>query len=297
VLLKHFLESDGLYGSSLKVQGFSGYLCEILIWKYGSFQKLVEEVSSWGQNTVLDPENHHEELPEKLERKFSDDSLVVIDPVDPERNVASVLTTQNYSKFIYRCWEFNRKPGVNFFEKKSLEVDEFAIKKELGKRGNFLVLEIDAIEEPEDIVYPQMRKTLRRVKKKLRDHEFRVYDSGFYIGSSIRVFFELDGSLPGVRYQKGPKVFHGSKHLEEFTSKYENVFIGDDRVYAKIDREFESPRQLLKEFLGGSKKDLMEKGIPGNVAEKIERFRMVGPLENREKEWLKFLMEELRIEP
>jgi len=38
VALKAFLEAQGLYGSSLKTQGFSGYLCEILVVYYGSFR-------------------------------------------------------------------------------------------------------------------------------------------------------------------------------------------------------------------------------------------------------------------
>ncbi|EHK02130.1 tRNA CCA-pyrophosphorylase, partial [Candidatus Haloredivivus sp. G17] len=47
VALKVFLDAQGLYGSSLEIQGFSGYLCEILIAYYGSFEKLIEKASQW----------------------------------------------------------------------------------------------------------------------------------------------------------------------------------------------------------------------------------------------------------
>ncbi|MDY6778276.1 MAG: nucleotidyltransferase domain-containing protein, partial [Candidatus Nanohaloarchaea archaeon] len=47
VLLKAFLKGRDLYGSSLRVQGFSGYLCEILIQQYGSFRGLLEHAVEW----------------------------------------------------------------------------------------------------------------------------------------------------------------------------------------------------------------------------------------------------------
>jgi tRNA nucleotidyltransferase (CCA-adding enzyme) len=294
VLLKSFLKSGGLYGSSLKIQGFSGYLCEILIHEYGSFRDLMEEAKGWREETLIDPENHHDELPRELENKFSEDSLMVIDPVDSERNVAAVLTTENYARFIHRSWRFDRKPGVNFFREEETEVDRFTVQKEIEERGDFIVVEFDRIDEPEDIVYPQMRKCMARLEDVIRGHEFRVYESGFHVGEKIRMFFELDLSLPGVRYQKGPKVFHGPQHLDEFTSKYENTFVRDERIYAKVEREFMEAKELLKDFLDEEPDELQEKGVPGNVAEKISDFRMTDPLVDDE-EWLKFLTEKLKI--
>ena len=296
VLLKNFLKAGGLYGASLKTRGFSGYLCEILVHEYGSLEKLVEKAQGWREKKILDPENYHEKLPEELERKFSEDSLVVIDPVDEERNVAAVLTTENYAKFIQRCWKLGKNPGMNFFRREEVEVDKFAVQKELEARGNFVVLEFNSIDEPEDIVYPQMRKTLRRLENRLKKHDFKIYDSGFHVDDQVRVFFELNQSLPGIEYLKGPKVFHGVEHLEEFTSKYENTFVRGDRVFAKQERKFTEPRELLKDFLDGDRDGLEEKGIPGNVAEQIQDFRMTDPMVEDE-EWLKFLTEKLRIEP
>jgi tRNA nucleotidyltransferase (CCA-adding enzyme) len=294
VLLKTFLKTGNLYGSSLKVRGFSGYLCEILIHEYGSFRELVRKAREWREETVIDPLDHHEEMPQNLEEKFSEDSLIAIDPVDPERNVASVLTTENYSRFIHRCWKFDRAPGMNFFEEEEIEVDRFEVQKEIEARGDFIVLEFDAIDEPGDLVYPQMRKTMRRIEKVLEKHDFRVYESGFHVGTQIRIFFELDSSLPGIRYRKGPKVFHGVEHLEEFTSKYENTFIRGERIYAKVEREFTKAKELLKSFLDEKPEKLQEKGIPDDVSEEMAGFKMTDPVLEDE-EWLKFLTKKLEI--
>lgn len=293
VLLKVFLRANGLYGSSLKTQGFSGYLCEILVAEYGSFEKLVEEASRWRENQLIDPEKHHEELPGELEQKFSNEPLRVIDPVDPGRNVASVLSRENFSKFIYRCWSFNRDPGMDFFEKRETEYSEFGLKQEIEKRGEFTVIEFETPEEVDDIVYPQMRKAMRRLENELSDRDYRIFESGFHIGEKTRIFFELERELPEIEEMQGPKVFHGEDHLEEFTSKYDNVFVKDDRLYAKVDREYTDANEFLSDFLQG---DLKQKGIPSEIAAVIEEeFSFVDPLDGEEK-WLKYLAEKLHVE-
>ena len=41
-LLKKFMQGIGVYGAEIKVGGFSGYLCELLVMNYGSFAKAIE---------------------------------------------------------------------------------------------------------------------------------------------------------------------------------------------------------------------------------------------------------------
>ena len=294
VILKAFLKAQGIYGSSLKVQGFSGYLCELLIAEYGSMRNLIEEASSWREEEIIDVENHHEELPERLEEKFSASNLKVIDPVDPERNVASVLTEEKYSEFIYVCWRFNESPGLDFFEQDEKDFSKFEIRREIERRRDFIVMEFETVDEPEDIVYPQMRKSVKRIKKLLEKNDFRVYETGFYVGETIKVFFELESVLPDVRFRKGPMVFHGADHIQEFTSKYSNTFIQGSRLVAKTEREFTEAKNLLKEFLDCSREELREKGIPGNISSRLVEAKMVEPVTDDE-EWLKFLAEKLKL--
>lgn len=293
VILKRVLSTRGIYGSSLKVRGFSGYLCEILISYYDSFEALVKETPEWPENQVIDPEQHHDgELPQDLEKKFEDEPLVVIDPVDPERNVASVLSKENLADFMYLCWEFQKNPGMKFFEYEKPEYTHFEIKQELKKRSDFMVIEFEKPDEVEDIIYPQMRKTLRRLEKLLRKNDFRIFNSGFHVAESTRIFFELESHLPGTQEIEGPKIFHGEDHLNQFTSKYDNVYIKEDRIVAKTEREYSEARELLKDFLEG---DLKEKGIPSHVAERIEDYKFADPATDDGK-WLNYLGKKLHVE-
>lgn len=293
VMLKRFLTAGGLYGSSLKVRGFSGYLCEILISQYGSFEKLIEEAPEWEENMVIDVENHHESgLSKQLKEKFEDEPLVVIDPVDPERNVSSVLSEEKLANFMYLCWQFRSKSGMRFFEIDDREYNQFEIKQEVKKRADFIVLEFEKPEEVDDIIYPQMRKTLRRLEKLLQKNDFRVFNSGFHVSEPTRLFFELESSLPEVQEIKGPKIFHGNDHLRQFTSKYENTYIKEDRIVAKTDRKYSEARDVLKEFF---EDNLESKGIPSHVAQKIEDYKFVEAYTD-DKKWLNYLGKTLNVE-
>jgi len=291
VLLKAFLKSAGIYGSSLKVRGFSGYLCEILVAKYGDLKSLAESAREWGENETIDPADHHEELAGKLVQKFEDEPLVVIDPVDPKRNVASVLSRENYSSFVYRCWNFAEDPGMDFFEPEDLDFTEFELEKELDGRAGFIVMRFERPEGVEDVVYPQMRKTMRSLRRVLKQNGFRIYESGFHIGEEARIFFELQGELPEIEYVEGPKVFHNQEHLEEFRSKYSNVFIREDRLTAKTRRKFTRAVELIRNV--SERPD--EIGIPDRVAENFREHTLEDPLEGGH-EWLKYLAEELYVE-
>lgn len=295
VILKKFLKVQGLYGSSLKVEGFSGYLCEILVSEFGGFQELVGSAQDWGEEKVIDPEGTHGDLPEELENKFSEDSLVVVDPVDAERNVASVLSTENYARFVYSCWQFSRDPGMEFFRESEREWTEFELKQEVQRRGEFIAVSFERPNKVDDIVYPQMRKFMRLLRKKLEGHDFRIFESGFHAGEKrVRFFFELNPELPVVEELKGPKVFHGSRHMEQFTSKYSNTFVRGERLYAKTERSYTHAKEFIKVFLDEDVQSLKEKGVPRNVADEIVEFSMFDVMEGSE-EWLNYLADELNL--
>ena len=47
LLLKRFAKAGGIYGSDQMTEGFSGYLCELLILHYGGFTPLLQAASGW----------------------------------------------------------------------------------------------------------------------------------------------------------------------------------------------------------------------------------------------------------
>ena len=79
-VLKTFLQSNGIYGAEIAKQGFSGYISEVLILQYGSFEKLVKSISKIKENQVIG----------KTSNQFGT-TIVVIDPIDDKRNLAAAI--------------------------------------------------------------------------------------------------------------------------------------------------------------------------------------------------------------
>ncbi len=286
VVLKAFLQANELYGSSLEVRGFSGYLCEILISFYGSFKELIEEASEWEKENRIDFNHSGEE--------FQSD-FVVIDPVDPGRNVAAVMTEENYAKFIFKAYQLVQNPTYSMFEINN-DYSEFELKKEIERRADLLLLQFERPNEVNDILYPQLRKFRRLILKKLEKADFRIYSSGEHIDEdSCRIFLEVDRHLPRNKVVKGPQVYHNIKHLDQFTNKYNNVFVQNERLCAKTVREFTDAQKFIKDLLKGDASELKMKGVPGQLAPKVEEFKFTDPLSGKDK-WLKYLFKKFNCE-
>ncbi|MCJ7479195.1 MAG: CCA tRNA nucleotidyltransferase [Candidatus Nanohaloarchaeota archaeon QJJ-7] len=294
VLLKAFLRGQELYGSTLRVEGFAGYLCELLIAEYGSFEELLKAAVDWKEEEVIDPEGRHDKLPNYLKEKFSEDSLVVIDPVDEERNVASVLSTENYARFVFSAWAYLQEPGEEFFFPEEVEADREGLETAAETRGDFVTVEFETPDMIDDMLYPQMRRLLSRLELLLEDNEFRLFQSGFYIGEErTRILFELfSDELPGMRKHLGPKMFHNQEHVENFTDKYGEVWVEDTRLATVVERDHKTAENLLEGFLAGG---LQEKGVPKNLVPVVEGAEIKG-LEFDDEDWRKFLRDEFHLE-
>ncbi len=293
VLLKAFLRGQDLYGSTLKVQGFSGYLCELLIAEYGSFQDVLKAAVEWDEEQVIDPAGHHDVLPNYLKEKFSGEDLVVIDPADPERNVASVLSNENHARFVYVAWQYLQDPDEAFFFPDEATVQDVEIKEELFDRGDFVMIQFPVPDVIDDILYPQMRSFMGRLEQVLEDADFRIFESGFHVGDDqIRILFEFySAELPQIRKQQGPKPFHNTEHMENFTSKYDDVWVEDRRMVTHVEREHTTAEDLLEEFLSG---DLQSKGVPKHLVPVVEQ-REIGDIAMDGAAWRRFLKDTFHL--
>ncbi|NIA11056.1 MAG: CCA tRNA nucleotidyltransferase, partial [Nitrospiraceae bacterium] len=106
-LLKQFLKGIGCYGAEAKVQGFSGYLAELLVIKYGSFGGVLKNAREWKGRVILSlTDNNSNDFPE---------NFVFIDPVDSSRNVAAALSPERLKFFIFAAGEYLKNPKTEFF--------------------------------------------------------------------------------------------------------------------------------------------------------------------------------------
>lgn len=151
-LLKCFSNGIGVYGAEAKIQGFSGYLCELLILKFASFSNLLAKAKKWKPPVEC-------WLERKSEKQF-DDEFVFVDPVDPGRNVASPVSPEKLELFIDACKAYKKKPDERLFFPKKLEPwDDKAMKQEIKDHPGLILVELPALDVVDDVLWPQLRKT------------------------------------------------------------------------------------------------------------------------------------------
>jgi tRNA nucleotidyltransferase (CCA-adding enzyme) len=118
-LVKSFCKAQDCYGAESYIKGFSGYVSELLTIKYGSFNNFIKNVSKWKDKKSIGDKN----LIKKLNESKKEAPLILIDPVDPNRNAASALNIENYNKLIKTSKAYLKKPSVKHFEKKEFSLD------------------------------------------------------------------------------------------------------------------------------------------------------------------------------
>ncbi|MEM2924123.1 MAG: CCA tRNA nucleotidyltransferase [Methanocellales archaeon] len=247
LLLKQFMKGISTYGSELKTQGFSGYLCELLIIKYGSFLETLRQAKHWKYGVKI-------ALEKQGEVEF-EHPLVVIDPVDPKRNVAAALSKEKFYEFIAAAREFLEKPSLDFFFPLERKMDGGEFKEQLKKRGTaFYAVVFKSPNVVEDVLYPQLRKAKQSIEGLLEKHEFKVFKSDVYADSKYSIILlELSvWRLPYVRRHIGPPV-EEEMHVKRFLAKYRSSAITLSKPYIQGDRYVvELPRKYIEA------KDLLE---------------------------------------
>lgn len=282
-LLKKFMKGINVYGAEAKIQGFSGYLTELLILYYGSFEKTLRNVANWKEQEVIDIE-HHWKNSKDLKYFFSGATLIVVDPVDKDRNVAAAISKQKLSEFVFAARNFLQNPKKEFFfpkEKKPLKKEKILnIIRARGTKVAMLLFKHKRINP--NVLYSQLRKTKKFIEKNLSENEFKIfraYEWSDEKNSSCLIFEFSVWKLPNVEHHLGPKIFSNEKDQEKFLKKYKNAYIEGDRFVVDKERKFSNAIKLLDEICkkkDGFGKDLKNSKVKIFEDKKILSFKNRG---------------------
>ena len=273
-LLKKFMKGIGVYGAEIKIGGFSGYLCELLILHYGSFENTLKSFAQHRQRIVVDIENYYEDRENELGLLFKE-PLVIVDPVDKGRNVASAVQPQKLYTLVAASRAFLKKPSLSFFyppETKPLSAQE--MKRKLEKRGSALVfLTFGKVDVVPDILWGQLYKSQRSLRKLIQINDFRLLrDFVWSDEQTVNMFvFELEArNLSSVKKHLGPPLGKESE-CEKFLKKHlynsgtvSGPYIEDGRWVVEVQRRYTDAVALLKDKLGDG-------GRNAGAAEQISR--------------------------
>ena len=245
LLLKRFMAMTGTYGSEFKVGGFAGYLCELLIIHYGTFEKTLREAVNWKFGHSIDLENY------ETSGNFKD-PLIVIDPTDENRNVGAALRLEKLAQFIQSARNYIFSDNkLDYFYPLNRNLDMQSILNEFTNRNSDLIaVSFDIPEIPLDTLHPQLRKTTEALERKLNDEEFNVFKADYWSDEeeSAVILLELASSkLNDIKVNVGPKVFI-TQACENFVAKYgrENCYVQGDFLVHTQKREFSNAKDLVE---------------------------------------------------
>jgi tRNA nucleotidyltransferase (CCA-adding enzyme) len=220
IIARQFFNNNLLYGADLKHNGVPGYLLELLILNYGSCQNLSRAIVRWDNKVTIDVKRHYNGNP-----KFND-SLIVIDPTDSERNVGAAFSKRNFEicKFLFK--EFIKNPTIQFFNGNVYE--NYISQEELNYA---IVFEINKEKQKtEDARWGAMKSLSDKIEKKVKECYVSVKKKSVLIGKSVYLIYLFDND-PFIH--TGPLITD-SENADKFKQKNKNTYIEDNRLKVKI---------------------------------------------------------------
>ena len=255
-LLKTFLQSTGIYGAEVAKQGFSGYVSEVLIINFGNFENVIKSISQIKENQVIG----------KTSKKF-DTPIVIMDPIDTNRNLAAAISEENIGKFIMACRVFQTNPSLKFFKKIKSKVSK-------SNQENILVIKFDFKMRSPDIIWGQTKRATNALETQLNVGGFNVLKSIGFTDEKKESYlmFLLESPVIPKKYAKVGPDFFREKDCRSFISKNQSktelMWINENRKIVSLE-ERKNPDAV--KFISNFLKNNLKTGIPKGLQDDFKR--------------------------
>jgi len=290
-ILKKFLKSIGIYGSQLSVGGFSGYVTEILILRCRSFIEAITLMANMNRDKQVITLN--EPYPQFL--PSFDSRIIIIDPIDPRRNLGAAISSESLGKFILAARSLIQNPSIGYF--KSTE-NKFDIRVFEKVKPNLLIVEFKIRKRSPDVVWGQLKRSLTALSKQLSISGFNAFGSTCITDENeyaAFVFLVEFTTLPSFTLNVGPEVLR-KRDTEIFIERKLDKLIpfwinGNMRVVTISERNNLSAKEYLSELLSGNVSNV---GINKDITEDIRMgFDVYGGTERKFNRFIKSALSRL----
>ena len=257
-ILKQFLKAQKIYGAESYINGISGYVSELLMIYYGSFERFLDACEQMKPKIIIDIEKHYsneKDIFEVLSKSKTSSPLIVIDPVYKERNACASLSYDVFSKMILAARLFKRMPSYSFFK---IVRDEFSeIKRRSKARGTILIFnQLNAEKRKNDVFMAKVEKKLKIVSSKLTKEGISVYDKGL-TNNPLGVFIEIETlALSKMKKHLGPPVWVNSDYFYSFIKKWKKVYVSGTLLSADVKRNFPDIEKYVYKLLKSELKNV-----------------------------------------
>jgi len=260
-ILKYFMSVNGIYGAEIAKQGFSGYVAEVLVYYFGSFTNVLKEIAKLKNDNAIG----------KPRKKF-DSTIIIIDPVDSNRNLGAAISTENVGKFILLSRAFINKPSIQFFRNQRKKLSSKNI------LNNMLVLKFQYKKSPDDTIAGQIRRAVNSLSSQMEIAGFKILrNSSLTLEKNQAVLLFLMDSLTISENQihDGPNVFE-----ENFSRKFVSInrkksrimWVGNNaKIMALQKRSHTNAKLFLNDLI---QNHLNKSGIPNGIKSDIKNMKI-----------------------
>jgi tRNA nucleotidyltransferase (CCA-adding enzyme) len=243
-LMKQFCKANNTYGAESYINGFSGYMCELLVIYYGSFDKLIKASCKWKPKVIIDIKKFYKNknILFEMNKSKTISPLIIVDPIQNSRNASAALSDLQFEKFIKKAKKFVKKPSVKFFEEKKFDVD-------VVKKKN-IVIEVIVKSGKEDVVGAKLLKAFNHIKSELINGDF-VFKSDFFSwdkGKFAYFCYEIPKKRDKIKIITGPNIKF-NEHIKKFKQKHKKNYIKKKVIYAKETRKILDAKIFIKQLI------------------------------------------------
>ncbi|MGI0004622.1 MAG: CCA tRNA nucleotidyltransferase [Candidatus Nitrosotenuis sp.] len=262
-LLKAFLKANDIYGAEIARQGFSGYVAEVLVFNFGSFEGVIRAISELKQGQIIG----------NATRSF-DTPIAIMDPIDPNRNLGAAISIENIGRFVLAARAFLKKPSVSFFKskKKSQKTSKDSLK-------NILALTFRYKQRSPDIIWGQLKRAATSIATQIEQEGFSVLRRSAVISgdnTASLLFLLKSRKLDQHHVRAGPDFFtaiHVEKFVESNKKKSTTMWISEEgKIHSLQKRSHIDAALFLKDLI---KKNLAKSGVPVGLKNDIKKFKIV----------------------
>ena len=260
-ILKYFMSVNGIYGAEIAKQGFSGYVAEVLVYYFGSFTNVLKEIAKLKNDNAIG----------KPRKKF-DSTIIIIDPIDSNRNLGAAISTENVGKFILLSRAFINKPSIQFFRNQRKKLSSKNI------LNNMLVLKFQYKKSPDDTIAGQIRRAVNSLSSQMEIAGFKILrNSSLTLEKNQAVLLFLMDSLTisENHIHDGPNVFE-----ENFSRKFVSInrkksrimWIGNNaKIMTLQKRSHTNAKLFLNDLI---QNHLNKSGIPNGIKSDIKNMKI-----------------------
>ena len=259
-LAKIFAKAHQVYGAESYIRGFSGYCLEVLVIRHKSFTKFMRAVSMWKKQQTIGKKTDVAKM--NAAKKMS--PLILVDPVQPDRNVAAALSQEKYDALIKAAKQFVKQPHEKHFVHKPLNL------KQLAKQGTVLFYEIQPLAGKKDIVGAKVMKAALYMSSKITQAGFTLHAANWYFDEEYSYcYFVVDPKKLSATFKHPGPHKKNVVALKAFKKKYKIVKFANNKSYTVKKRPFTT----LAPFIDALLKD-------PNIKKRVKQIKLQAIIEH-----------------